>query len=208
MGLLSPEELATELTRHEAALVLYEATEDEELVLLARSTLFAFDLAARRSSRGASLRELVLEWLAAAEDLRARLPRERLLTDLADDAPLFATWIEGRDSARALAAGPCVRRESGVHRRFAWGFDVPRGRDALGEVVVRGLVETSPAAHAGLNEGDVLHDLRGDSNHPERPITARRGERMLRWPAFDRQARGGRWRVVAGADPSRCAEPR
>ncbi|MCB9621793.1 MAG: hypothetical protein H6723_00470 [Sandaracinus sp.] len=208
MGLLSPEELATDLTRHEAALVLYDATEDEELVLLARSTLFAFDLAARRGNGDGSLRALLLAWLAAAEDLRGRVPRERLLADLADDAPRFAAWIESRESTHALAAGPCVRHETGVHRRFTWGFDVPRPRDALGEVVVRGLVETSPAARAGVNEGDVLHDLRGDSSHPERPITARRGERTLRWPAFDREARGGRWRVVAGADPSRCAEPR
>ncbi|MCB9632291.1 MAG: hypothetical protein H6721_09190 [Sandaracinus sp.] len=208
MGLLSPEELATELTRHEAALVLYDATEDEELVLHARSTLFAFDLAARRGNGDGSLRALLLAWLAAAEDLRGRVPRERLLADLGDEAPLFAAWIEGRESTRALAAGPCMRREAGVHRRFAWGFDVPRARDPLGEVVVRGLVAGSRAARAGLNEGDVLHDLRGDSSHPEHPITARRGELTLRWRAFDREARGGRWRVVAGADPSRCAEPR
>lgn len=210
MGTLDAEERARDLTRLEAAIAL--AGPGDPRASMARGALYAEALdAALRARSAGTLRELLLELLAAAEDagmgplavsafedLLARTlgdaERARFRASVLGDAPI--------ELPRA-AFGPCLRRGRATHRAFALGFDMPAHRAE--PFVVSGLLEGSRAERAGVREGMRALRLDVDPADPTRPARlVLEDETELGWEPWDREARGYGWSRVVGVPETRC----
>jgi hypothetical protein len=217
MGTLTAAERAADLTMLEGAIALAEESDRTLLESMARGALYAAALDARLRARRepVRLREIVLAMFAHAEDERIDpLPRSMFEDALRDtlgepEVNRFRREVLGdaRIETPRGAYGPCLVRRAVVHRPFALGFDMPLTHD--GEFVLTGVIDGSPAHRAGLRDGTRVRDVMFVPGDPNSPITLTWMAdlpRTVRYPAFDREARGFGWFRVRDVPEERCIE--
>ncbi|MGH7434140.1 MAG: hypothetical protein ACRENE_00530, partial [Polyangiaceae bacterium] len=189
---------------------------------MARGTLYALreSAAIRKNTKDArSLIDVLRTMQRAAEDrmdhgpLMAQAWLDAVGKDDPDAARRFEALITkgGAPDLPGDALGACFRAGSGDYVAFDPGFDLEATKiSADGKVV--GLREGSPAARAGLQNGDVIESMESDEDSGEVPVkvaVTRAGSKVtIKYVPRGAHGRGQTFTRVAGVPDGKCGELR